>query len=250
MEKTVSRNDLQSPICSSEPPSDPAAIERFKDSAELEFVEHDPTIEEHLAQSPESEQLDFQLFAASTPSATVVNKIRLRSPTPGCAEGGFINPKRISEYYFTYSPGPEEKRKFEVAAVSGEDVLARSRQPLLGGRYSRKVLHLPISSLTHAAQIQAAALWPRLVSDSAERKRRTRPGKKYRIRIRTKLAAAKARQEAKKAADDAKNAAEREKRNKRNREKKIKRRDKERAKKAAAAKEVADPSGHRNDQDG
>jgi len=248
MEKTVSRNDLQSAESSPEPPSEPAAIERFKDLAELEFVERDANLYEHRAPSVESEQLEFQLFAASTPSAAVVNKIRLRSPTPASAEGGFINPKRNSEYYFAYPPGPEEKRNFEVAAISGQDVLVRAQQRLPGGQYSQKVLHLPVSSLTRTARIQAAALWPRLVSDSAAPKRRTRPGKKYRIRIRAKLAAAKTKQEAKKAADDAKDAAEREKRNKRNREKKVKRREKERAKKAAV-KELVEPSGNENDQD-
>lgn len=70
-----------------------------------------------------------------------------------------------------------------------------------------------------------------LVENSVSRKR-TRAGKKSRIRTRTKFAVLREKQEARKMEVEAKEAAEREKRTLRNREKKVKRKMREKEKKA------------------
>ncbi|KAF2770799.1 hypothetical protein EJ03DRAFT_55705 [Teratosphaeria nubilosa] len=234
MEQAVRRADLQSPQSTPEPESDPEIIDRIKQLTRFEYISQDvPMTNGPLQPEDEEEQLEFQLFATTKTEAAAANKIRLRSPTPS-GEAGFINPKRELKYYFADSLDQERKKQLEQAAISGDIILARSKNPAPGTAYPWKVLHLPLSALSAECRAEATASFSKLLDKDAEVKKRTRPGKKYRIKIRTKLAAAKAKEDAKKAQAADKDAAEKEKRNRRNREKKIKRREKERAKRAAA----------------
>ncbi|KAH9832771.1 Fungal protein of unknown function (DUF2011) [Teratosphaeria destructans] len=234
MEQAVRRADLQSPRTTPEPDSDPEIIDRIKQLTSFEYISQDVPMADDVAQNADGEdQLEFQLFATTKSEAPAATKIRLRSPTPS-GEAGFIHPRRDSKYYFADTLDPDRKHQFEQAAISGETILARSKDPAPGIAYAWKVLHLPLSVLSAECRAEVAGSFSKLLGQDAEVKKRTRPGKKYRIKIRTKFVAAKAREDAKRAQAADKDAAEKEKRNRRNREKKIKRREKERAKKAAA----------------
>lgn len=143
-----------------------------------------------------------------------------------------MRPHRSQSYYFADPVTSVDKRKLEIAALTGNQVLARSNSSWPGSAYTWKVLHLPPSGLTKdlKAQTSSQVRFAGLLGDKQEKKR-TRPGKKYRIKLRKRSAASAAKKDAKKAAAEAKEAAEREKRTRRNREKKVKRKAKEKAKK-------------------
>jgi hypothetical protein len=237
MEQRVSRAHLRSPESTPEPESDPEVIHRLKRLGDLEYIHQNPTETSHgPTQNEEDEdQMEFQLFATSKPEAPTTTKIRLRSPTPQSTEPGFINPERDKNYYFATPLDPSQKEHLIHSAVSGDEILSRSHAPHPGMAYPWKVLHLPLSSLSREARIQSVS-GTRLskVADDVEKKKRTRPGKAYRIKLRTRAAEERAKKEEAAKLKEGKEAAEREKRMRRNREKKM-RREKERAKKAAAA---------------
>ncbi|KAL4743916.1 hypothetical protein BDV11DRAFT_165608 [Aspergillus similis] len=173
-------------------------------------------------------------------------RIRLRSPTPtalGPGEGGFVNPFRGWSYYFstpelltgTGTKGDEDvgvalkRKQFEDVAVSGEDMVKLSGVPWPGCHLPWRVIRLKREHTKLPKEEKGtakAAPATTYIADVPERVplSRKKPGKKRRIQLRKKAAAA----------DKAKET-EAEKRNRKNREKKIKRRQKAREAKAAAA---------------
>lgn len=182
-------------------------------------------------------------------------KIRLRSPTPvdvQPGDGRFIVPFRGWRYYFTK---PElmhlsarhdhekaqieadelmRRREYENIAITGAEVLDWAKNTETPGchlpwrvfRLDRKYHRVPKSLLR---EIETNTTKPLEV---AVGEKKSKPGKKRRIILRTRAAAAAA--EKAKAAETS-NMTEAEKRNKKNRERKTKRRQKEREKKAALA---------------
>ncbi|KAL5000125.1 hypothetical protein BDV10DRAFT_42572 [Aspergillus recurvatus] len=172
-------------------------------------------------------------------------RIRLRSPTPttlGSGEGGFVNPFRGWSYYFstpgllagTGTEGDEDagvalkRKQFEDVAVSGEDMVKLSGVPWPGCHLPWRVIrlnreHTKLPKVEKGAA--KAALATTYIAGTPERVAlsRKKPGKKRRIQLRKKAAAAERTKE-----------TEAEKRNRKNREKKIKRRQKAREAKAAA----------------
>ncbi|EEA28196.1 hypothetical protein TMatcc_003492 [Talaromyces marneffei ATCC 18224] len=181
-------------------------------------------------------------------------KIRLRSPTPvdiQPGDGRFIVPFRGWRYYFT-KPGlmaisarnEEEKiqieteeltrrKEYEDIAITGDEVLDWAKNMRTPGchlpwrvfRLDRKYHRVPKSLLRETYNKMTK-------TPTGVEKKKSKPGKKRRIILRTRAAALAA--EKAKAAETA-NMTEAEKRNKKNRERKIKRRQKEREKKAALA---------------
>ncbi|KAK5132335.1 hypothetical protein LTR08_009170 [Meristemomyces frigidus] len=225
MEQTVSRVDLQSIEGTPEPESKSEAIARLKQLNDFDFVHHISNAAAGFdvdGKGAENDELDFQLFATNNSATEPVSKVRLRSPTPATGEHGFVVPERGSAYYFAPAPDALTKGDYEISALSGADVLSNALSPHPGSAYPWKVTHLPLSSLSLAARTQAVAP---IRNESELQKKRTRPGKKSRIKVRIKLAASRT-------AAEIKETAEREKKIRRNREKKVKKKAREKAKKA------------------
>ncbi|KAL5336671.1 hypothetical protein BJX70DRAFT_274755 [Aspergillus crustosus] len=177
-------------------------------------------------------------------------RIRVRSPTPtsgaGSGEGRFVNPFRGWSYYFS-TPGllsgekkkktggnpdeelkiEERKRQFEEVAVSGEELVKLAGISWPGCHLPWRVTRLRREHTKLPKEEKAATSTAiTCVVETPERVplSRKKPGKKRRIQLRKRIAAAEKTKE-----------TEAEKRNRRNREKKIKRRQKARELKAATA---------------
>lgn len=243
MEHVVSRADLahneSSPFSSPEPD----VLERFRGLDELEFAPSRATLANDnvtMTGNDDDEGLEFQLFAApkkggghsKTSTSAETHRVRLRSPSLDPEKVGFVRPHRDQSYYFARTLMAEERNELETAAVTGAQVLSHAASSWPGTAYPWKILHLsnPNSRTSFSDQARIARL-----GDPSPAKKRTRPGKKYRIKIRKKAAAAVAKKEERKAEEEKKEAEEREKRTRRNREKKVKRKAKEKAKKADGA---------------
>lgn len=136
-------------------------------------------------------------------------------------------------YYHTGELDPTRAKEYEVAAVTGADVLAMSKLSCTGCAYPWKVVNVPASqakaALAAAAAQNSAA--EAFLPDIA--KKRTRLGKKDRIKKRQKMAKIKAKKEEEGKSKEEKERLEREKKARRNREKKFKKRARDKAKKAA-----------------
>ena len=244
MEHVVSRADLARTESSPSPSPEPDVLERFRGLDELEFAPSKATSADNdvtMTGNEHDEGLEFQLFAAPKKSGgdlkayapAETHRIRLRSPSLDPEKVGFVRPHRYQGYYFARELTAEEKNQMENAAVTGRQVLSHATSPWPGTAYPWKILHLPSSRSAKALPSQLHI--PRL-GDPSPAKKRTRPGKKYRIKIRKKAAAALEKKEERKAQEEKREAEEREKRTRRNREKKVKRKAKEKAKKADGAK--------------
>ncbi|PPJ49744.1 hypothetical protein CBER1_02900 [Cercospora berteroae] len=234
MERVISRADLLAEEPSPPSPDFPA----IKSLQEFDFVHHEtlPDAHDQEQENDPEDGLEFQLFAPSAgkpENTSGIAKIRLDSPDLANAEPGLVNPNRDPRYYFTSTPSLEEQQNFEAAAMSGQDILNQSQRSWPGMAYSWKVLHLPKTKKQQKNLAPSDALFTKLLGSQSVQKR-TRPGKKARIAVRTKLVAAKTKQEEKQKAAELKEAEEREKRTRRNREKKVKKKNREKAKKAEA----------------
>ncbi|KAM3423248.1 hypothetical protein BST61_g693 [Cercospora zeina] len=235
MERIISRADLLAAEPS--PPSSPDLL-AIKSLQEFDFVHHEtlPDAHDQEQENGAEDGLEFQLFAPAagkTENTSGIAKIRLDSPDLANAEPSLVNPNRDPRYYFTSTPSPEEQQNFEAAAMSGQDIIAQSRNSWPGMAYPWKVLHLSKTKKQQKVLAPSDALFAKLVESQGVQKR-TRPGKKARVAVRMRLAAAKAKQEEKQKAAEVKEAEEREKRTRRNREKKVKKKNREKAKKAGA----------------
>jgi hypothetical protein len=244
----VSRSDLNaSPQSSRASTPDLDALERLGANLRFEVVDHTPQPVETIDnQDEEDEELEFQLFAPTKSTtdtsapAPAAQKIRIRSPSEEIREPGIIGPGRPLSYYHTGELDPTRVKEYEIAAVSGADVLAMSKLPCTGCAYPWKVVNIP-SSQAKAALTAAAA------QNSASEaflpdvpKKRTRLGKKDRIKKRQKMAKLKAKKEEEGKSKEEKERLEREKKARRNREKKFKKRARDKAKKAAGKEGDAD----------
>ncbi|OOQ83500.1 hypothetical protein PEBR_34366 [Penicillium brasilianum] len=192
----------------------------------------------------------------NTTAGTQKLRIRLRSPTPSGdpSEGRFVKAFRGWQYYFS-TPSlfgldeddmvketiAEQRRQFEDMAVTGEHITTWAKaQPWPGCDLPWRVIHLkrhqtklPPSSKNIPVYVVEGA--PVSKSPTTRKK----PGKKRRVQLRKKVAAAVAAKE-----------SEAEKRTRKNRERKIKRRQKAREQKAAAAGAAGDGDVSMVDGDG
>lgn len=240
MERVVSRSQLRSAERTPSPAPSPRDTENLKHLQSFQYVDNTAS----RAQAPDDqtrddEQLDFQLFAPSKSQdgLNTARKIRLRSPTPTNADPGFIQPRRVSSYYFA-SISQDERLRFEAAAISASQVLSQSTMPRPGSAYPWRVLHLPLSQVSQPIrhELRKASISTTLVKPTGDDvKKRKRVGKKARIALRTKLSSTRLQQAEASKAVELKEAAERAKRAERNRLKKLKRRAREKAKKSDAA---------------
>lgn len=228
MEEVVSRSQLDCSL--SETTSSPLSPEhdQFKNLSGLDLIPKQmtaPTIETTEA---EADEMEFRLFAVqANDQRGSTQNVRIRSVSPEEREPGFVKATRPMSYYFADTSTEERTRK---SAVSDADIHCLAKIRWHGMAYSWRVLSLP-SSVSYLKRMSTSA--SRLLSIDGAPKRR-RPGKKLRIKLRTRLSETRAKEAAAKAAQESKDAAQREKRTRRNREKKVKKRLKDKAKKADA----------------
>jgi hypothetical protein len=238
MERIVDRSELLSDA--SPPPSSPSA-DQVRGLDRFEFVDRKPENDGDAQFNSEAE-LEFCLFAPSAASQVqakaTVSKIRLDTPDPADLTPSFVVPNRNMNYYFTGSLDFDERLNFEAAAISGQDVIARSHSHRPGSAYEWRVLRVNPTKKHLLALAKYNAVYPEPDAGTKPSKR-TRPGKSYRLKVRAKQAAERVQQEESKMAAEAREAAEREKRTRRNREKKMKKKNREKAKKAGPAADAA-----------
>lgn len=137
----------------------------------------------------EDEGYAFRLFSTAGPAPKVVLE-----DYDKVVEGKLLRGRPLS-YYFATEVSPQKKREYEVAAVSGEDVLARSKVRHWGLELPWKVTSIKITRKARPGEVASHAR-----SESEQQQAgRKRPGKKSRIAMRKKARAqAQAEEEAKK----------------------------------------------------
>lgn len=226
MERIVDRSELL--LEHSSPPSSPG-LGHIKHLGDFEYVDQKqgPTTADREGTDDE---LDFVLFAPSakkSEASQAVAKIRIQTPPPDDKDPRFIIPSRSEAYYFTGPRSAEQHQNFEAAALLGQNVISRSRSLVPGNGYAWKVQRIAVSK----RQLRALENHVTTVNGDVPSKHK-RPGKKARVKARTKLQATQASQEQQQKTDELKEAAEREKRTRRNREKKAKKKQREKVKKA------------------
>lgn len=241
MERVVKRSEIDLETEDTVLPSETTSILDVEFRDDFEYVDiadvNNKKAEEH-EQGADEDELDFRLFA-NGPSSTHPNpvdsiaKIRLQTPELSDREPGFVQPNRSADYYFSSPLSGLRKAQLEMAAVTGENLVARSKTPRPGSAYSWKVLHIPVSKARGInLSPEVVTMQVRLQGTSSETTKRARPGKKARIKARIKLAAAKSREIERQKNAAEKELADREKRTRRNREKKVKKKAREKAKKS------------------
>ncbi|KAJ5835850.1 hypothetical protein N7447_001876 [Penicillium robsamsonii] len=171
-------------------------------------------------------------------------RIRLHSPTPGSGagtEGRFVKASRGWDYYFSTpslqgrsgeptaedeSRITEKKKQFEDMAVSGQHVLTWANSLVWPGCHLPwRVIHLKRHQTKMPRPANSLPVYVvEGVPVSKSPLTRKKPGKKRRVQLRKRVAAAQAAKE-----------NEAEKRTRKNRDRKLKRRQKAREQKAAAA---------------
>ncbi|KAF4509629.1 hypothetical protein G6O67_003778 [Ophiocordyceps sinensis] len=193
------------------------------------FSPPSPPPKETGAEESQDEDLgefEFRLFSTAGSKAKVV----LQSEKEGQGEGGIVA-RRSSSHYLVPRLPAELRRQYEFAAVSGEDVLARSRQRTWGLELPWKVTRITTTTTSPKARptVEAGA-----AADCTESAGRKRPGKKTRIALRKGDRARKQGEE--KEAEKLLEKEERikDKKKRLNRAKKLRQRAKDKEKKTAA----------------
>ena len=247
MERVVARSELRFENGSGDSPSELGVHGKHGKLNEFDFIS--PKVEQanvlkdvQAHHDDDDQELEFRLFNRTKsdktgPEPVEAQKIRLRSPSVDRTNAGFIRPGRQPGYYFTKAPSSLEKQQIEAAALSGLQVLEKSKTPWPGSTYSWKVLNLPAASVHKTLRTHQASIFNRILDGEMPHKR-TRLGKKSRVRLRMKRAARQNERSNAKAAAETKEAAEREKRTLRNREKKVKKKLRDKAKKVADAADI------------
>ncbi|KAL8771837.1 MAG: hypothetical protein Q9209_002775 [Squamulea sp. 1 TL-2023] len=174
------------------------------------------------------EAYDFKLFSQKPSQATVsapqLPRVLLRSPSPEVKTPAFVYPLRSHNFYFTGTVTPEQKARFEDAAIEGQDVLRESQTKWSGLALPWRVTTVDLHTAKRANAVPST-------TSAVEVGKRRKPGKKRRIIIRLKAQALKEREEVARLAEAEKATIAMEKRSRKNREKKLKRREKARSQK-------------------
>ena len=170
----------------------------------------------------DDEGYDFKLFAPRPDSAhAAVTRIRLDSPETAAAQPGLLR-QHPRNHYFRDEPSPEMEAQLASVALTGQQVVARSRWwcpelKLQGTPWKVEDAHI----------FRKASPWlDKLVTEFVKTKRK-RPGKKSRI-------AARKREQQAQSVLMRSALADRIKKAKKNRDKKLRQREKEKARKVAA----------------
>lgn len=187
----------------------------------------------------------FRLFAptAGGESAGPIQFIRLRSPTPqdqdSDTDGITFQPRPIA-FYRSRTLSDALAAEYEAAALTGTQVMALSQRHYPGLICPWKVISADKCNITDSSQ-------------SADQKtKRTRAGKKTRLRRRMKLADAIAKQQKELEALAEKERHLREKKTRTNRDKKLKKRARDKLKKTLGTRpdgDDPDDDDHNDDND-
>lgn len=255
----VCRADLRSrsssPSSTSEPDEEIQSLlqsrlaEVYAPIAALSTITNTRTAEEtnpkpELREDDLEDGFEFRLFATSkgskSPSDLRTGRIILENDdAPLDEHGGFAIPWRDPRYYFTGEITPLQKDQYEIAAVSGENVLRGLQIRHTGLEVPWRVTTIQLGKSIYkklrARDVGVKDEEPRPEDGISKRKRM---GKKMRIlhRKREKIRKESELSEQQKLAE--KEAAEREKKTRRNREKQQKKRAKEKAKKTGNVSEA------------
>ncbi|KAF7548223.1 hypothetical protein G7046_g8749 [Stylonectria norvegica] len=198
--------------------------------------QHSPaSAQEEVDEDPADEEFLFRLFSTARPTQKVI----LEHETELKGDGALAAGRPLSYYAATNATG-KERQEYDFAAMSGDEILARSKHRTWG-------LELPWKLTTITVTRNAGSG----VSNSAPRKeeddKRRRPGKKQRIILR-KLAKAKAERtlaQAQKLVEKEEHIKDKKKRL--NRLKKLKKRAKAKEEKKAA--KAGDPDAMESDEE-
>lgn len=247
--KRVRREDLNSPSSSraSSPGIDILQKLRAATQFEFETTTVTPQVQDATTntragdEDDEEEELAFNLFApvsrpvnGDTSKPARPQTIRLRSPTPlEAKDPGFLVPERDQSYYFTGPLSPTKQAQYEASAVTGETIAAWSKLPCPGCAYPWKIISIPASAARKALDGVKNAAEVDFLPEEDREKRKSRLGKKARIKKRIKAEKTRVRKAEAEKRKEEKERLEREKRARRNREKKFKKRARDKAKKAA-----------------
>ncbi|PFH62935.1 hypothetical protein XA68_10988 [Ophiocordyceps unilateralis] len=185
-------------------------------------------------------EFEFRLF--STTGA--VPKVVLDVDDETRGEGDIIAKRPLSHYLATNIPA-KLRQEYEMACVSGEDVLTRSRCRSWGLELPWKVT--TITTIQEAKPAGGAAKDSTAVNEEAKRKR---PGKKTRIALRKKERAVKEREQLTAKQEMDKSQHLKNKKMRINRAKKLRKRAKVKEKKLAAVEGDANDVGSDDESDG
>ncbi|KAF9771474.1 hypothetical protein IL306_010890 [Fusarium sp. DS 682] len=177
------------------------------------------------AEDDQEEEFVFRLFSKAPPSQKVV----LEEDTGPTGDGTFVSGRPLT-YYMVTNISTERKHEYAVAAVDGDQVLARSHDRAWGLEVPWKVTKLAV---TRKAKLDGK-------TEDELAKRNRRPGKKQRISLRKRI-----KEKEEKIAVEAKKMAEKEehikdKKKRMNRLKKLRKRAKAREQKQASKEEDGD----------
>ena len=178
-------------------------------------------------------EFEFKLFSASVVPAAAAPKVLLERDGADRGEGEIVRKRRPDSYLAANVPD-ELRRQYALAAVTGDDVLARSRQRCWGLEMPWRVTRIATTRRAGDGQDSASR-----GADSVASQRK-RPGKKMRIAQRNRQRAQLERQAAAAMQQADKEAHIQDKKKKLNRIKKLRRRAKEREKKQATGTRQAD----------
>ncbi|KAK7967747.1 uncharacterized protein PG986_002024 [Apiospora aurea] len=187
--------------------------------------------------NPDEVAFAFRLFRDEEPSHTVVIKQGDETQVGGKAE--FVVPRRPQSYYLAGKPDQKTMAQYKFAAVSTEYLLANAKQRKWGLEKPWRVTKITVTADKNAKTLpDAGGAEDTTMGES----KKTRPGKKRRVLLRTREKAKREKEEAakKKLADKEEHLKEKKKRL--NRAKKLKRREKQREAKGAGGGGADEPS--------
>lgn len=187
-----------------------------------------PEAEDKEEREPEGGAFDFRLFRTPGPAARVVLP---SDEATGEGEGGIVA-RRRSSYYLVAELDELQRQQYASAAVSGDEVVARSRSPWWGLRLPWKLIQATATNRATREKMPRGEADPHSRVPDGTLSRRRRPGKKRRVASRRRARASREEE-----ATRARQKAEKElhlkdKRKRLNRSKKLRRRAKDKEAKA------------------
>ncbi|KAI9158690.1 hypothetical protein HJFPF1_06688 [Paramyrothecium foliicola] len=207
-----------------------------KTTAEVETEQERSPSQEPTA---EDEGYMFRLFSTSNP----VSKVVLDDDDEELqGEGGLVRGRPIS-YYWAKNVPVARKQEYQFAALSGDEVIARSSRRSYGLELPWKVTTITVTKLPQGNNKTSAGA----DTDDPTISKRRRPGKKRRIAIRTKQRAEKAKEEATAKQNLVKEEHLKEKKKRLNRLKKLRKRAKAKEMKSAAGDTAVDEDSEGDD---
>ncbi|KAK7413460.1 hypothetical protein QQX98_007685 [Neonectria punicea] len=120
-----------------------------------------------------NEEFAFRLFSSTQPS----QKIVLEEDTGPKGDGGLVRPRPLS-YYMVTNLTPDQKHQYAFAAMSGDEVLAGSKDRAWGLEVPWKVTKIAVTRKRKPGESTCMA------EDEMARKKKPKPGKQQRILLR------------------------------------------------------------------